>query len=60
VIARLHDVAAKSLAKPEVKARFDALGTDVAPLNPEQLGGFIKSEIGKFAKLARDAGIQPE
>jgi tripartite-type tricarboxylate transporter receptor subunit TctC len=60
VIARLHDVTAKSLAKPEVKARFDALGTDVAPLNPEQLGGFIKSEIGKFAKLARDAGIQPE
>jgi tripartite-type tricarboxylate transporter receptor subunit TctC len=60
VIARLHDVTAKSLAKPEVKARFDALGTDVAPLNPEQLGGFIKSEITKFAKLAKDAGIQPE
>jgi tripartite-type tricarboxylate transporter receptor subunit TctC len=60
VIARAHEVIAKSLAKPEVKARFDALGTDVAPLNPEQLGGFIKSEIAKFARLAREAGIQPE
>jgi len=60
VIARTHDVTAKSLAKPEVKARFDALGTDVAPMNPEQLGGFIKSEITKFARLAREAGIQPE
>jgi tripartite-type tricarboxylate transporter receptor subunit TctC len=60
VLARLHELTAKSLAKPEVKARFDALGTDVAPMNPEQLGGFIRSEIAKFAKLAKDAGIQPE
>jgi tripartite-type tricarboxylate transporter receptor subunit TctC len=60
VVARLHEVIAGSLAKPEVKARFDALGTDVAPLNPEQLGGFIKSEIEKFGRLAKAAGIQPE
>ena len=60
VISRLHDVTAKSLAKPDVKARFDALGTDVAPMNPEQLGGFIKSETAKFARLAKEAGIQPE
>ncbi|HEX7220472.1 MAG TPA: tripartite tricarboxylate transporter substrate binding protein, partial [Burkholderiales bacterium] len=32
VVARLHDVTVGSLAKPEVKARFDALGTDVAPM----------------------------
>jgi len=60
VIARAHDVIAKSLAKPEVKARFDSLGTDVAPMNPEQLGGFIQSEIAKFARLAKEAGIQAE
>jgi tripartite-type tricarboxylate transporter receptor subunit TctC len=60
VVSRLHEVTASSLAKPDVKARFDALGSDVAPLNPEQLGGFIKSEITKFARLAKEAGIQPE
>jgi tripartite-type tricarboxylate transporter receptor subunit TctC len=60
VIERLHDVTARSLARPEVKARFDALGTDVAPMNPEQLAGFIRSEITKFARLAKEAGIQPE
>ena len=60
VVARLHEVTVKSLAKPEVKARFDALGTDVAPMNPEQLGGFIRSEIDKWAKMAKAAGIQPE
>ena len=60
VVARLHDITAKSLAKPEVIARFASLGTDVAPMNPEQLGGFIRSEIAKFARLAKEAGIQPE
>jgi len=60
VVARLHDVTAKSLAKPEVAARFANLGTDVAPMNPEQLGGFIRSEIDKWAKMAKAAGIQPE
>jgi tripartite-type tricarboxylate transporter receptor subunit TctC len=60
VVARAHQVVATSLAKPEVKARFDALGTDIAPLNPEQLGAFIKSEIVKFGRLAKEAGIQPE
>jgi len=60
VVARVHDVTAKALAKPEVKARFDSLGTDVAPMNPEQLAAFIRSEIAKFAKLAKEAGIQPE
>jgi len=60
VIARLHETTVKSLAKPEVKARFDTLGTDVAPLNPGELGAFIRSEIAKWAKMAKEAGIQPE
>jgi tripartite-type tricarboxylate transporter receptor subunit TctC len=60
VVSRLHDVTARSLAKPDVKARFDALGTDVAPMNSAELTGFIRSEIDKWAKMAKAAGIQPE
>jgi len=60
VVLRLHDITVKSLAKPEVAARFASLGTDVAPMSPEQLGGFIRSEIEKWAKMAKEAGIQPE
>jgi tripartite-type tricarboxylate transporter receptor subunit TctC len=60
VVSRLHDITVKSLAKPDVAARFASLGTDVAPLNPEQLGGFIRSEIAKWAKMAKEAGIKPE
>ena len=60
VVDRVYDVTAKALAKPDVRARFASLGTDVAVMNPEQLGAFIGSEIAKWAKLAKEAGIQPE
>jgi tripartite-type tricarboxylate transporter receptor subunit TctC len=59
-VAKLHDATVKGLAKPETKERFAGIGTDVAPMNPEQLGAFIKAEIAKWAKLAKEAGIQPE
>jgi len=60
IVARVHDVAVKGLAKQEVKERFAGIGTDVAPMNPEQLAKFIQAEIAKWAKLTKEAGIQPE
>lgn len=60
VVARLHEVTAKALAKPDVRERFSNLGTDVAPMNPSELGGFIRSEIDKWARLTKEAGMKPE
>jgi tripartite-type tricarboxylate transporter receptor subunit TctC len=60
VVARLHDATARGIVRPEVKDRFATIGTDVAPMNPGEFSGFIKSEVAKWAKLVREAGIQPE
>ncbi|HEX7384317.1 MAG TPA: tripartite tricarboxylate transporter substrate binding protein [Burkholderiaceae bacterium] len=60
IVASLHDATAKALAKPDVAAKFASLGTDVAPMDPAQLEAFIKSEIAKWAKMAKEAGIQPQ
>jgi tripartite-type tricarboxylate transporter receptor subunit TctC len=60
VVARLYDTTVQALNKPEVAARFAALGTDVGLMNPEQLGEFTRAEIAKWAKMAKEAGIQPE
>src|SRR5882672_4633648 len=48
VVQSLYDVSAKALQSKEVKEKFAAIGTDVAPMNPAQLGAFIKSEIAKW------------
>jgi tripartite-type tricarboxylate transporter receptor subunit TctC len=60
IVQKLHDATVKGLAKPEVKEKFAAIGTDVAPLNPAQFSKFIESEIAHWAKLVKLAGIQPE
>jgi tripartite-type tricarboxylate transporter receptor subunit TctC len=60
IVQRLHDVTVKGLAAPAVKEKFAAIGTDVAPMNPAELGKFIQSEIAHWAKLVKLAGIQPE
>ena len=60
LVQRLYEATLKALARPEVKEKFAAIGTDVAPLDPAQLGKFIAAEVANWAKLIRLAGIQPE
>jgi len=60
IVSSLHGLTAKALAKPDVVAKFATLGTDIAPMDPVQLEAFIKSEITKWARMAKEAGIQPQ
>ena len=60
IVQLLFDTGSKAIQKNEVKEKFANIGTDVAPMNPAQLGAFIKSEITKWAALVKQAGIQPE
>src|SRR4051812_29032012 len=60
VVAKLHDVVAASLAKPEVKAKLTGLGLEPAPLAPSEFGAFIQQEIAKWTREIRDAGIEPQ
>jgi tripartite-type tricarboxylate transporter receptor subunit TctC len=60
LVQRVHDASIKALARPEVKDKFAAIGVDVAPMGPAELGKFIQSEIAHWAKLVKLANIQPE
>jgi len=60
IVQLLFDTAAKSIQKSEIKEKFANIGTDVAPMNPAELGAYIKSEIAHWAQLVKLAGIQPE
>jgi tripartite-type tricarboxylate transporter receptor subunit TctC len=60
IVSQLHGRVVSALAKPEVASRFATLGTDVAPLNPRELGAFIESEIAKWARMVKAAGIEPQ
>lgn len=60
VVQKLYEATIKGLAKPEVKEKFAAIGTDVAPMSPPEFARFIESEIAHWAKLVKLAKIEPE
>ena len=60
IITRLHGEATRVLQQPEIKARFAGDGADPVGSSPEEFTRYIQSELTKWAKVARDAGIQQE
>ncbi len=60
IINQLHDAANKAVTSPDVIARLNFLGQEPAPMNPEEFRKFVVSEIEKWAKQIKQAGIQPE
>jgi len=60
IVARLHDEIVRALRAPEVMQRLAADGAEPVGSSPEEFAAFIKSEIDKWAKVARAAGIHAE
>jgi tripartite-type tricarboxylate transporter receptor subunit TctC len=60
VIDKLNAEIDKALAAPDVRERLQHAGIEPAGGTPAQFASFLNVERGKWAKVARDAGIQPE
>jgi tripartite-type tricarboxylate transporter receptor subunit TctC len=60
IVARLNAETVKVLGRADVKATLAAQGLEVAPGSPEQFAAYIKSEIARFGKIAKAAGIKAE
>jgi tripartite-type tricarboxylate transporter receptor subunit TctC len=57
IVNKVHQEALKALAQPDLRAKFAKLGLDTVGNSPAELAAIIKSDIGKWAKLIKDAGI---
>lgn len=60
VIARLHAEATRIVHLPDVKARFVIDAADPVGGTPEQFSVFLKSEIARWSKVVKQAGIKVE
>jgi len=60
IVSRLNAATVKVLGRSDVKATLGAQGLELAPGSPEQFAAHIKSEIAKFTRIARAAGIKAE
>jgi tripartite-type tricarboxylate transporter receptor subunit TctC len=50
----------RALALREVHDRLSSMGMDPAQLTPDQFNGMVKSEVARWAKILKQAGIKQE
>lgn len=59
IIAKINADAAQMLTTADMKKRADQLGFRLVGGSPEKLGEFLKSEVAKWADVARHAALVP-
>jgi tripartite-type tricarboxylate transporter receptor subunit TctC len=60
VVMKLHDAVLKAVATQSVRERFVSVGADPSTMSPEEFTRFIRTDIEKWGKLAKAAGIKIE
>jgi tripartite-type tricarboxylate transporter receptor subunit TctC len=60
IVAKLNTALRPIIDSPEIKTILSRVGFEPFSSSPEQLGSFIKAQLGKWERMITDAGIQPE
>lgn len=60
VVAKLHAETVRILALPDVRKRLASEGADAIGNSPDEFSAQIRNDIARWAKVARDARIQPQ
>jgi tripartite-type tricarboxylate transporter receptor subunit TctC len=59
VVSLLNAEIAKAVAAPDVREKFLALGAGpLGQMSPEKFTAYLRSEVAKYAKIARDNNLQ--
>ena len=61
IVLKLHAALGRALKTDEVKEKLVGMGSEpLASGSPEQFAEFIKTEIPRWGKVIREAGIEPQ
>jgi len=60
IIAQINADVTAVLAMPDVRDTLTRQGLEPAPSSPEQFGALIRTDIAKWAKVIKDAGISAD
>ena len=61
VVEKLHAALVKAAASPDVKERFTATGVEaMTKKSPDAFAGFLKEELVRWGKLARESGARAD
>jgi tripartite-type tricarboxylate transporter receptor subunit TctC len=60
IVNRLNAALREVLATPEIKAKFDSLGSRIVASSPEDFRKYLSAESGRWAATVKAAGIKKE
>ena len=60
IVARLNAEINAALKLPDVRTKLEAAGIEIQGGTPEAYAALIKSDLAKWGKVVKEAGIQPE
>ncbi|MCC6194037.1 MAG: tripartite tricarboxylate transporter substrate binding protein [Burkholderiales bacterium] len=58
VVQRLATEINRIIVEPDLRARFEAEGSAVTPMTPQQFEKFVRDEIAKYARLIKATGAR--
>jgi tripartite-type tricarboxylate transporter receptor subunit TctC len=60
VIARLNNEIRAAISAPDVSERLIAIGLEPVMSDANEFSEFVKTEITKWSKVVKAAGLQPD
>ena len=60
IVARLHKEIAAVLDTPDAQKQFANEGAEVWRMSPEEFGAFMRSELAKWGRVVKEAGIKAQ
>ena len=60
IVEQLWKAAERALASDEVRKSLSAMSFNIEPLDPDQFASYIRAETVRWAKMVKEAGIEPE
>jgi tripartite-type tricarboxylate transporter receptor subunit TctC len=60
VITLLNGEARRVIDDPQVNAQIANIGFEAFSSTPDELGDFVRSQLVKWSRMTKDAGIEPE
>jgi tripartite-type tricarboxylate transporter receptor subunit TctC len=60
VVTKLNGALRKVIDSPDVQAKFKNVGFEGFSSTPEELGAFMKVQLGKWESMVKDAGIKTD
>ena len=60
IVAKLNAEINAALKMPDVRAKLEAAGIEIQGGTPQDYAALIKSDLAKWGKVVKEAGIQPD